>query len=87
MSRSYKKTPICGHGGGSEKKDKRINNRMFRKQSKVSILIDDFDLMLLPINMNEVRNLWCMRKDGKSWFGYMKYEDEDISWYKKLMRK
>lgn len=32
MSRSIKKTKIFGHASSSEKKDKRINNRIFRRR-------------------------------------------------------
>ena len=38
MSRSRKKTPIFGWAGHSEKKDKRIANRMFRKKEKLKML-------------------------------------------------
>lgn len=93
MSRSRKKTPVCGNAGGSEKWDKRINNRMFRHREKICIASEQWDR--LPINMNEVRSTWDMKKDGKGWFGWMKsgfcvmrhgrfYYCSD---YQKLMRK
>jgi len=97
MARSHKKTPVCGNAGGSEKWDKRINNRMFRHREKICIVSERYND--IPLNMNEVRSTWDMNKDGKSWVGYMKTEiyfnpwtdeiDEDYysDSYKKLMRK
>ena len=61
MSCSYRKTKIFGHAGSSEKEDKRINNRMFRRREKQAIEAGK----QAPVNMNEVRNLWDMNKDGK----------------------
>lgn len=61
MSRSKKKTSILGIAGDSEKQDKRINNRMFRRREKVAIEQDKEP----PYDMNEVRNVWSMAKDGK----------------------
>lgn len=93
MARSHKKTPICGNAGGSEKWDKRINNRMFRRREKVCIATEQWDR--LPINMNEIRSTWSMNKDGKNWFGWMKYTNfiyrsrrgffdyDDIDYYRK----
>lgn len=102
MSRSYKKTPICGNAGGSEKKDKRINNRMFRRRTNQMITVGRYDD--IPYDMNEVRNLWDMNKDGKSWVGYLIHKSNFVHYcyrthelcddeeyytdlYKKIMRK
>jgi len=85
MSRSIKKTQIFGHACTSEKEDKRINNRMFRrKQQVISGEIEkelytcpylwfterneDIIELMYPINMNEIRNIWAMSKDGKSYW-------------------
>jgi len=66
MSRSRKKTPIFGNAGGSEKKDKRLANRMFRRKEKVKIATEQYND--LPIKMDEVMNSWVMSKDGKSYW-------------------
>ncbi len=60
MSRSYRKTPIYGNAGDSEKKDKRLANRKFRK---VKPTLENEDE--LPIDLDEVINKWSMSKDGK----------------------
>ena len=77
MSRSRKKNPFSGHGGGSEKLDKRKNNRRLRRKSKVAL---EQDKEILPI-MKEVSNPWSMSKDGKSLL------NKDSDWYKREMRK
>lgn len=84
MSRSKRKTPIFGRGGTSEKQDKRINNRMFRKKERIIDseikkeligipLLDFIDKELsdakYPIDMDEIRSTWSMTKDGKGYWG------------------
>jgi hypothetical protein len=67
MSRSYRHTPILGHGGGSEKQDKRIYNRRLRSRVRQMLhSCADFDAVLLP-KVREVSELWDMSKDGKSY--------------------
>ena len=61
MSKSKKKTPIGGNGGGSDKQDKRFANRKLRRRVKAS---DDFDLTI-----KDVSNTWDFKKDGKSYYG------------------
>ncbi len=83
MSNSRKKTKIFGNAGSSEKQDKRINNRMFRRKEQVisgnikqELFTDnilwfierDISELNYPINMNEIRNVWGMSKDGKSYW-------------------
>ena len=63
MSKSYRKTPIVGIAGSSEKKDKQIANGKFRKKSKQKL--SQFDLDELPFDLDEVHNKWSMAKDGK----------------------
>ena len=63
MGKSYRKTPIMGYAGSSEKKDKQIANGKFRKKSKQSL--EQFDLDDLPYELNEVHDEWSMTKDGK----------------------
>ena len=66
MSRSRKKTPIFGWCGKSEKKDKRFANRMFRRKEKVKIAMEQYEK--LPIDMDEIMNVWAMSKDGKGYW-------------------
>ena len=82
-----------GHGGAtSEKEEKRFANRSLRRIVKMKIR-KEFEV--LP-EMREISDVWCFRKDGKGWFGDMKYgiprskyttSEWLIKQYKKLMRK
>lgn len=63
MSRSTRKNKIFPNCGSSEKKDKRINNRIFRKRETMYLKAGLFSE--LPLSMNEIRNPWDMSKDGK----------------------
>ena len=78
MSRSRKKTPIMGNCGGSEKQDKRFNNRKVRRRNKIRIAKQEE-----PLDYNELTNPWSMSKDGKHWFGdYADHEDFEKWWRK-----
>lgn len=83
MSNSRKKTKIFGNTNSSEKEDKRNNNRMFRrKEHMININIEkelhiaqyldfierDISELGYPTNMNEIRNIWSMSKDGKNYW-------------------
>jgi hypothetical protein len=58
---------IYGHGGGSEKEDKRIYNRALRSRARQRLrTCDDFDAAVLP-EVRDVSNPWSMAKDGKSY--------------------
>lgn len=50
---------------------------MFHRREKFCIATENWDR--LPYNMHEVRSIWDMAKDGKSWFGWMK--DTDYNFY------
>ena len=64
MSRSKRKTPKCGNAGcRSEKQDKRICNRMFRRKARQ---VDDPDAK--PVYAEEIMDRWAMGKDGKHRF-------------------
>src|SRR2546423_13343447 len=70
MSRSRKFFPISGKAGAnSEKMDKRVWNRSFRKavRGKIAGSID-FDAALLPYDMHKETQAWEGAKDGKRWF-------------------
>lgn len=49
---------------------------MFRRERQ---RIHTEEYYKIPIDMNEVRNLWDMAKDGKTWYGWMEYED--FQWF------
>jgi hypothetical protein len=63
MARSYKKTPITGNAGGSDKYDKRMANRRLRMRVKTA-LKKGHDL--LP-ELREVSCVCAFSKDGKQW--------------------
>ena len=60
MSRSFKKTPIVGIAGDSDKQDKRLANRRCRRITKEVIKQGEEGVLL-----REVSNVWDMDKDGK----------------------
>lgn len=77
MSRSRRKTPIRGiTSSESEKDDKRIYNRRFRRAQK-QVLTVNIEAEL-PV-LREYSNPWSMDKDGKARF--------DSTKFPKLMRK
>ena len=64
MSRSYRKTPITGISlAESEKQDKRLANRAFRRKSKVAIIHGDEP----PFSIRSVSEVYCFAKDGKQY--------------------
>lgn len=66
MSRSRKKVAVCGWTcKESEKKDKRLANRKFRKHTRQNLkeLIDGIDK--IPYRMREISQIWDFAKDGK----------------------
>ena len=94
MSRSYKKNPIIGNAGSSEKYDKVHAHRKSRKQIKDHITATHGDLELLEEIMmpkeEEVSDDWTMAKDGKTYIDPI-IRDNDPDWLKevktKIMRK
>lgn len=66
MSRSLKKTPAGGICSGSEKKDKQLANKAFRRLSKTLISKGEYEK--LPIKLAEIVDVWSMTKDGKSYY-------------------
>lgn len=95
MSRSIRKTPIGSYNcGDSEKNDKQIYNRKFRRKTRESLLREDYDNLLF--NIRQVSNVWRMSKDGKRYYGSYLHADTaetelerlvDRLFYNKLMRK
>lgn len=66
MSRSRRKTPIFGITcAESEKRDKVIANRAFRRAVRVAVAVGE-DVM--P-HIREVSDEWGFAKDGKRYYG------------------
>ncbi|AIL32729.1 hypothetical protein [Basilea psittacipulmonis] len=76
MSRSYRKTSICGYScAESEKQDKLMVNRKFRRCSRQLIKMGKD----APIHLREISRRWLFKKIGKQYF--------DAKDYPKGMRK
>lgn len=74
MSRSRRKTPIHGMtSASSEKKDKRLYNRRFRRVSKQALQVSP-EQEPLP-HLREHSNPWSMDKDGKVRFDQKKHPE------------
>jgi hypothetical protein len=74
MARSRKKTPVQGMTtANSEKQDKRLYNRRFRRISKQAIHVES-EREVLP-HLKEYSNPWCMDKDGKARFDPKKHPE------------
>lgn len=81
MSRSFRKSPVVSWCcADSEKDDKRISNRKFRKKSK-HILKTSEEYENLPLHQREVTNVYTFAKDGKTYIGKNCFE------FKKFLRK
>ncbi len=77
MARSLKRSPVVSYIGTSQKRGKRMCNRMFRRASKDALLRDK----LLPIRLREVLDEWNLGGDGKHRL------NRDDKYYKKSLRK
>ncbi|MEL7939160.1 hypothetical protein [Pseudomonas delhiensis] len=67
MSRSRRKTPICGiTTAASERFDKQTWHRSFRKAERQRLASDPFSE---PHHFREFCNDWLMHKDGKYYWG------------------
>lgn len=67
MSRSKKRTPVCGMtGAASEKQDKRLYNRRHRRAFKQSLYVNP-TCEPYP-HLREHSNVGAMAKDGRLWF-------------------
>lgn len=79
MSRSCKHSPFGGNTTArSEKHDKRLANRRFRR---ICNYMDWSEEDVLFPEINEISNTWCFSKDGKSRI------DPDNPRLKKYLRK
>ncbi|MCA1634247.1 MAG: hypothetical protein LC802_11280 [Acidobacteria bacterium] len=78
MSRSKKKTPVSGMAAArSEKQDKRLYNRRYRRACNQSLHMNPAR-EVVPL-LREYSNPAAMAKDGKAWFDPKKFP--------RLMRK
>lgn len=75
MSRSTRKTPICGiTTSESEKLDKRFGNRKVRRANRMRLTKGEE-----PIQRHAMYDPWMMDKDGKQYFNQDRFPE--------LMRK
>ena len=79
MSRSYKHTTISGiTTATSEKRDKQLANRRFRRISRHRVRTETEPL----IDLDEISDIWDFQKDGKRYFN-----SEESKLFPKLFRK
>ena len=79
MSRSFKHATISAiTTAQSEKQDKRLANRRFRRISKHRVKIDAEPL----VDLNEISDPWDFQKDGKRYF-----HPDEAKRFPKLFRK
>lgn len=65
MSRSHRKTPICGIASTvSEKSDKAVSHRKVRHAVRIAL---ETNAPVLPLE-KQLTNPWSMAKDGKAVF-------------------
>jgi len=84
MSRSRRHTPVCGITTcKSEKKDKRIINRILRHKANAIFKSKDLEKLeqYIEPKKDEIMNLWSMGKDGKQRI------DRNSPYYNKVLRK
>lgn len=73
MSRSRRYTPICGiTTSESEKRDKRLYNRRYRRVTEQIVRKLGSELEFLP-QLREYSNPWAMDKDGKCRFDSVRH--------------
>lgn len=64
MSRSIRRRPFAPFcGGRSQKKDKRICNRIIRRNNRMLLLDQDTGGVVF-IHKREALDVWCMPQDG-----------------------
>lgn len=79
MSRSFKHATISGiTTARSEKRDKQLANRRFRRISRHRVRIEAEPL----VHLNEISDVWDFQKDGKRYF-----DPEEAKLFPKLFRK
>ena len=94
MSRSYRKNPIIGNTGSSEKYDKVHAHRKSRKHIKDDIAsthgdVEALEEIIYPVE-DEISDNWTSSKDGKTYYDIDDTENDPdwlVDFKKKLMRK
>ena len=87
MARSFKKTPITSWScARSEKQDKQIGNRRFRRVNREYVRFGEDPKLLW-----ELTDPWSWAKDGKGWHTLNREERADPEkfqeWWVRYMRK
>ncbi len=90
MSRSRKKHSAAKICGCSDKKDKQIANRRFRKMTRQ--LLRELEMERLPKTIREVSNAYTFSSDGRAmWMPCPGPDNPNPYWteeaWKKMMRK
>lgn len=87
MSRSRRRTPICGvTTARSEKSDKRIWHK--RARARIRVLLHGTAPDDTPhLDDRQVSNPWSMAKDGRQWYGDSLLRDWKPEAWAKLWRK
>lgn len=78
MSRSRKKRPFAAYCGGSQKKDKRICNRVMRRTARVSLHVHGEDAMYL--RHDDALNKWAMSQDGSRRYYSFRMSPPSMKW-------
>ena len=89
MSRSYRKTPMGGWCGSSDKVGKQLANRRYRSISKIKLNCNyEDESIILPV-LKEVSNAWDFPKDGKMgwWSLGPDADDREKEWFRRFMGK
>lgn len=74
MSRSVRKRPCAAWCGGSQKKDKRICNRIMRRRNRVAIRAADVDVVEF-LTKRTALNVYSMSQDGsRHWESWLSYQ-------------
>ena len=63
MSHSYRHMPIAGLCADSDKEDKVLARRAFRRREHVAVAVGAEP----PFDIRQVSDVWGMAKDGKVW--------------------
>jgi hypothetical protein len=83
MGKSLRKHQKCKIAGHSDKRDKRLTNRRFRRLEKIRMCKENYDR--LPKSVKDVSDTWSFSSDGLAmWFDRHTVGDE---YFSKLMRK
>jgi hypothetical protein len=83
MARSFRRTPIHGHCGTTDKFGKVHSHRATRLRVRVHLVETLDDSIVLPL-ARELKSTWDFAKDGK---GYLLHDDVRVRPYKVRARR